>query len=104
MSDFLGKLHILKSMGDYDEAKKFFDHYSEVSEEMLKVRQIVLDNKLPRRLELQPNIFEKDGSIEYKGYDDTLEGVVQSFLERWEGAYLQDVYEEWDKHANKIRY
>jgi len=38
LSEFLGKLHTLKSIGDYDEAKKFFDHYSEVSEEMLKVR------------------------------------------------------------------
>ena len=52
MSDFLAKLHIYKSMGDYEAAAKFFNHYSEVDEEMLKVRQIVLDNKLPRRLEL----------------------------------------------------
>jgi hypothetical protein len=39
-------------MGDYESAKKFFDHYSEVDEEMLKVRKLVLINKLPRRLEL----------------------------------------------------
>ena len=41
LSDFLAKLHIYKSMGDYDSAKKFFDHYSEVDEEMLKVRKHV---------------------------------------------------------------
>ena len=28
-----------------------------VDEEMLRVRDIVLANKLPRRLELQPNLF-----------------------------------------------
>jgi len=44
-------------MGDYDTAKTFFDHYSEVDETMLKVRDIVLANRLPRRLELQPNLF-----------------------------------------------
>lgn len=104
LSDFLAKLHIYKSMGDFDEAKKFFDHYSEVDEEMLRVREIVLANKLPRRIELQPNLFHKDDKVEYKGYDDTLNGVVQSFLDRWEGDFLQDVYEEWDKHAEKIRY
>jgi len=60
LSDFLAKLHIYKSMGDYDSAKKFFDHYSEVDEEMLKVRRHVLINKLPRRLELQPNLFLQD--------------------------------------------
>lgn len=52
LSDFLSKLHIYKSMGDFESAEKFFNHYSEVDEEMLKVRKIVLDWKLPRRLEL----------------------------------------------------
>jgi len=52
LSDFLGKLHTLKSLGDFDSAKVFFDHYSEVDEEMLKVREIVIANKKPRRLEL----------------------------------------------------
>jgi hypothetical protein len=28
LSKFLKKLHILKSIGDYDSAKVFFDHYS----------------------------------------------------------------------------
>ena len=37
-------------MGDYDSGKAFFDHYSEVDEEMLKIREIVIAHKLPRRL------------------------------------------------------
>lgn len=52
LSDFLKKLHIYKSMGDYDEAKKMFDHYSKVDDTMKKIRQIVIDNKIPRRLNL----------------------------------------------------
>jgi hypothetical protein len=39
-------------MGDYEEGKKMFDHYSIVDEEMLKLRKIVIDNKIPRRIEL----------------------------------------------------
>jgi hypothetical protein len=39
-------------MGDFDAAKKMFDHYSVVDETMIKVRQIVLENKIPRRIEL----------------------------------------------------
>jgi len=70
LSDFLGKLHSYKSLGDYETAKKFFDHYSEVDEEMLKVREIVIANKLPRRLELQPNLFlnHETHEVEYKNY------------------------------------
>merc|ERR1712079_978359 len=53
---FLHKLHVYKSIGDYDTAKEFFDHYSKVDETMLRVCKIVKENKKPRRLELQPNL------------------------------------------------
>lgn len=52
ISEFLHKLHVYKSMGDFDTAKKFFDHYSAVDETMLKVREIVIARKRPRRIEL----------------------------------------------------
>ena len=52
LSDFLHKLHVYKSIGDFDAAKKFFDHYSQVDEFFLKIRDIVINNKKPRRLEL----------------------------------------------------
>lgn len=87
---FLHKLHVYKSIGDYQEAEKFFLHYSRVDEEMLKVREIVMANIVPRRLELQPNILrstkegkttyaEKEGdeaSLEYKDYDRSFAGIV----------------------------
>jgi dipeptidyl-peptidase-3 len=38
LSDFLSKLHTYKSLGDYETAKEFFEHYSKVDEEMLKIR------------------------------------------------------------------
>ncbi len=69
LSQFLKKLHIYKSIGDYDNAKIFFDHYSEVDEEMLKIRKIVIDLQQPRRLELQPNVFLVDNEVVYKDYD-----------------------------------
>ena len=43
-------------MGDYERTKKFFDHYSTVDATMLKVRDIVVAKKKPRRIELQPNL------------------------------------------------
>lgn len=105
LSDFLHKLHVYKSIGDYETAEKFFNHYSQVDEDMLKVREIVMANKVPRRLELQPNVFYKDeSSIDYKNYDETFEGIVQSYVERWEGAFLSDVYAHWIQDAEKVRY
>lgn len=70
---------------------------------MLKVRQIVIARRNPRRLELQPNAFLEDGKVKYKGYEVSHAGIVQSYLERWEPVFLADVYEEWVQYANLIR-
>lgn len=105
LSDFLSKLHIYKCMGDYDTAKDFFSHYTKVDEEMMKIRDIVIANKLPRRLELQPNLVKREnGDIEYVAYDSSFEGIIQSYCERYEGPFQKDVYDEWLKDADHFRY
>lgn len=103
ISDFLHKLHVYKSMGDYEEAKKFFDHYSTVDETMLKVREIVIARKRPRRIELQPNLLlGDDGKPQYKGYAESHEGIIQSNIERFP-AFRQDIYEQWLADAEQVR-
>ena len=106
LSTFLAKLHILKSVGDYDSAKTFFDGYSTVDDEMLRVREIVIANKLPRRLELQPNLFynPKSFDVDYEDYTDSFEGVIRSHVERFEGSFQADVWTEWTKDADALRY
>lgn len=106
LSKFLKKLHILKSIGDFDQAKEWFDGYSSLDEEILKVKALVELHKKPRRIELQPNLFAKgaDGAVEYKDYDESFEGIIQSYCERFEGVFMGDVYDEWCKHAEKMRY
>ena len=106
LSDFLCKLHSYKAMGDYNSAKTFFDHYSKVDDEMLKVRQIVLAHKLPRRLELQPNLTLDAVShqVVYKDYEDSFEGVVRSHVERFPDSFQADVWAQWLKDAAALRY
>lgn len=84
LSEFLHKLHVYKSIGDFETAEKFFNHYSQVDETMLKVREIVIANKVPRRLELQPNLIKEGDSLPaYRGYDESFEGIIQSYCERF---------------------
>lgn len=81
---FLAKLHIFKSMGDFDAAKAMFDGYSVVDEQMLKVREIVIANKVPRRINLQPNVFMNEWKEpEYIGYEESFEGIVESYVDRY---------------------
>ena len=57
ISTFLKKLHIYKSIGDKENAEKFFHNYTQVDDEMLKIREVVIKNRMSRRLEVQPNLF-----------------------------------------------
>lgn len=101
---FLSKLHIYKSMGDFDAAKKMFDGYSVVDQEMSRVRDLVIANKIPRRINLQPNVFLGQGGLPvYKGYEESFEGVVQSYVDRYPDAFLGDVYKQWAKDAAIMR-
>jgi len=106
LSDFLHKLHVYKSIGDYESAEKFFNHYSKVDETMLKIREIVIANKVPRRLELQPNLLlEANCSVPvYKGYAESFEGVIESYLERFSEDEIQAVHNEWSKNYKIMRY
>ena len=77
-------LHIWKATGDYQEAKEFYEKYSNVNEFFLKIRKISVENEIPRRLELYHNlIFESKTSIRIEEYPDTLEGIIKSFVDRY---------------------
>lgn len=91
IKDFLFKLHIYKSIGDSDSATKLFNEHSEVSGDMLKIREIVVANRQPRRLEVQPNLIvnpgDRTGKVEYKSYPGTLEGIIESYNDRFKETF-----------------
>ena len=103
LSDFLHKLHVYKSIGDYATAETFFNHYSQVDAIMLRIRDIVLANKVPRRIELQPNLFLNGTTVEYKGYESTFTGVISSFVERFSKSEIEPVYAEFMANQKIMR-
>ena len=101
---FLNKLHVLKCIGDYDTAQEWFGNYMKVDEYFLKLREIVLKNKAPRRLELEHNLsMNTQGEVEYKIYEESHESIIQSFIERFEDVLDIPMYEAWLKDADKFR-
>jgi len=93
---FLKKLHVFRSLGDVKRGKELFMHYSEVNEEILKIRNIILQHKVPRRLELQGNLKkDKNGEIKYVGYEKSFEGIIKSFVERYDCAFDEEMYSYW---------
>ena len=92
-------------MGDFKAAEKMFNHYSEVDETMARVRQIVIDNKIPRRLTMQPNLFldATTGEPVYKNYEDNFEGFIKSAVERYPDPFQEEVLRQWLRDAPHLR-
>jgi len=60
----------------------------------------VIDKKLPRRLELNNNLFYyNEKNIEVKEYPECFEGIIESYVERYGGSVemVEEVMEEWNR-------
>ena len=87
VGDYLQKLHIYKSTADVANGSAFFaDKMSHVGLEYwgTKVRDVVLQNKQPRKVFVQANTYldEATGKVTLKEYDATPEGLIQSWADR----------------------
>ncbi|KAK4047987.1 hypothetical protein OIV83_005021 [Microbotryomycetes sp. JL201] len=85
--DVMGKLlleiQIRKSTGDGKGAAEFYKKLTAPSEHWVsELRPLVLAKKLPRKVFVQPRTLVVDGDVVLKEYPATLEGVIESFVER----------------------
>ena len=40
-------------------------------------------------------MLQKSGEIKYVGYDKSFEGIIRSFIERFEGDFDHEMYSYW---------
>jgi dipeptidyl-peptidase III len=107
MKNFLLKLQVFKSEGDYNSASEMYQHYSTVDEEgqtpFAKWRNIVLNKKKPRLILVQANTEIVGDAVELKTYDASANGYIDSWRERFNDSaeinkILEDIYEADKKH------
>lgn len=72
-----------------------------MDERFVKFRDIVIRNKTPRRLLLQPNIVKTDDALEYKEYEETFQGIIESYMNgdrfgQFEN-FFENIYLWWKK-------
>lgn len=70
------------STGDFTSAKEFFEQYSVVDEKFYLIREFIIENTLPLRRTIQHNLVMSSGSVLLRKYPHTLEGIIESFVER----------------------
>jgi len=85
MKNFLLKLNVYKATADLENGVKMYEAYSNPSPFFLELREIILANKKPRRIEVQGNILKQPNSDEliYRTYPETFEGIIESFKQRF---------------------
>ena len=99
----LQKQQIYKSTADVEGGTKFFQEYSKVNETFLRYRKIVVENKLPRRLELQHDVLLKpNGQFEYVDFEESFEGIIKSQLVHYRDSF-EDVYYVWKEHRDDFK-
>ncbi|XP_047133114.1 dipeptidyl peptidase 3 isoform X1 [Hydra vulgaris] len=85
ISVFLMRLQLYKSTADVESAQHMYSKYSDVSEKMLEVREIVMSKKKPRLMYVQVNteISSSDGDTKLHEYPATSAGLIESFNKRY---------------------
>jgi dipeptidyl-peptidase-3 len=103
ISKLMIKIHIWKCTGDVESAVECINHYSEVNEKYLKIKKYVENSKQTTRLFLFHNLIrEEDGTVIFKEYEESLEGIIESNLDRFGTEYNKDVYNQWVKYATNF--
>ncbi|GAA5989450.1 hypothetical protein JCM10908_000478 [Rhodotorula pacifica] len=85
MGKLLVELQVRKSTGDGAGATEFYKKLTKPKDDWVsKLRPLVLAKKLPRKVFVQPNtrVDAQSGEVELVEYPTTVEGVIQSFVER----------------------
>eukprot|EP01128_Nolandella_sp_AFSM9_P003514 TRINITY_DN1510_c0_g1_i1.p1 TRINITY_DN1510_c0_g1~~TRINITY_DN1510_c0_g1_i1.p1 ORF type:complete len:693 (-),score=170.37 TRINITY_DN1510_c0_g1_i1:138-2183(-) len=86
IGSFLQKIMVYKSTANVTAARAMFEDYCTIDSNYLRLRDIVMSNKKPRNVFVQPHIFLKDGQVEIETFTPTPAGLVKSYVTRFASA------------------
>lgn len=75
-------MHIWRCTADVSSCKEFYEPLCAVEGEYEGWRKIVCSKPNPRWKFVQPNTFLKGDTVEMKVYEESNEGIIQSWFER----------------------
>ena len=97
------KLFIYKCTGNAEEAAALIEKYSIIDNEVvLNVKNIVEKNGDNQKLFLFHNLIKENDKVIYKKYENNIEGIIRSNLDRFGEEINNEIYSEWTKYATKF--
>lgn len=85
IGEFLRKIQVYKATADKEAADKMYKKYSEVNQEFLSMRDIVLQKKKPRKIYVQSHLKlssdQKD--VELEEFEASPAGLIKSYVTRF---------------------
>jgi dipeptidyl-peptidase-3 len=106
ISELLVVIQTYKSSGAVDRATKFYEDYSTVDDFFLKIRDIVIKNKKPRRLHGFNNMVRySEKQIDLITYPATFEGIILSYQDRYHftKSFYKQVMGVWNEHKDTMK-
>ena len=85
LSELMTRVHVYRCTADVNAVQDLYESITNVDDEWLKIRETILYHiqREPPRIFVQANTFvQEDGSVTVKEYNNTDEGVIQSWVER----------------------
>lgn len=78
----LTKIHVWRCIADITSCRELYEPLTAVDGVYEEWRQIVAEHPEPQAMFVQANTFVTDDGVQIKDYEETNEGVIQSFVER----------------------
>jgi dipeptidyl-peptidase-3 len=94
VGDFLTRLQIFKSTADVERGTKYYSELSQVPPLFLTIREIVLTQKKPRHVFVQPHTYMEQNEVRYEIFEPNPEGLITSFIKRFDSSFILNLINE----------
>ena len=107
IAEILRILQEYRSTANVKAATEFYNEYSQVSAQFMRLREIVLSHPVPRRLELNNEIIrDSGGNLQILKFDNGFRGIIDSMSLHWDAPrdqLIQSIMKEWRRKGEHFR-
>lgn len=102
IGEALVHLQVMKAEANITEGRIWWEKWTALDKDDLRMRSIILSWKRPRSLELQHDVQLANGNVEHVSFEESHEGLIKSYLTHYQHNF-DNVFEEYQRWKNMFR-